>query len=143
MLGLSHTRLPNLLNAQQLLDHEMCLLQHMECHSLADKLSPGGDKEVRLTLGDIRAMAYMGKYYAHKIRGATELALFRETQKSKHQDAAIRELTEAARFWRLYVSTALSQYKNPLWTNRVGYCDWQKLAQEVLNDIKIAGGSVP
>jgi hypothetical protein len=111
--------------------------------AILDKLSSGGDKELRLTLGDIRAMAYMGKYYAHKIRGATELALFREAHKKGHQDAAIRELTEAAQFWRLYVSTALSQYKNPLWTNRVGYCDWQSLTQEVLNDIKIAGGSIP
>jgi len=116
-------------------------------HSHADKaleilerLKHGGDKELRLTLGDIRAMAYMGKYYAHKIRGATELALFRETQKKKHQKAAIDELTSAARFWQLYTSTALSQYKNPLWTNRVGYCNWQALSKEVLNDIKIADG---
>ena len=85
-------------------------------------------------------MAYMGKYYAHKIRGATELALFRENRKKEHQIAAIKELTSAAKFWQLYTSTALSQYKNPLWTNRVGYCDWQALSKEVLNDIKIAGG---
>jgi len=98
---------------------------------ILDRLKHGGNKELRLTLGDIRAIAYMGKYYAHKIRGATELALFR---------AAIEELTQAAKFWRLYTSAALSQYKNPLWTNRVGYCDWQALSKEVLNDIKIAGG---
>jgi len=111
--------------------------------AILSKLSHGDDKELRLTLGDIRAMAYMGKYYAHKIRGATELALFRETQKKEHQKTAIRELTEAARFWRLYVSTAQSQYKNPLWTNRVGYCDWKKLTREVMNDIKIAADRVP
>ena len=111
--------------------------------SILNGLSHGGDKELRLTLGDIRAVAYMGKYYAHKIRGAAELALFRETKQQGHQDAAVRELTEAARFWRLYVSTAQSQYKNPLWTNRVGHCDWQKLTREVMNDIKIAAGDVP
>ncbi|MBN2314119.1 MAG: hypothetical protein JXM79_09330 [Sedimentisphaerales bacterium] len=111
--------------------------------AILDGLSHDDNKELRLTLGDIRAMAYMGKYYAHKIRGATELALFRETKRPEHQKAAIRELTKAAEFWRHYVSTALSQYKNPLWTNRVGHCDWQKLTQEVVNDIKIAGGNVP
>jgi len=112
-------------------------------HSHADKalvllggFNHAGDKELRLTLGDIKAIAYMGKYYAHKIRGATELALFRETHKKEH----IEELIQAAKFWRLYTSAALSQYKNPLWTNRVGYCDWQALSKEVLNDIKIAGG---
>jgi len=111
-----------------------------EASAILSQLSHGGDKELRLTLGDIRAMAYMGKYYAHKIRGATELALFRETQNKEHQDAAIKELTSAAKFWQLYTSTAVSQYKNPLWMNRVGYCDWQALSNEVLNDIKIAGG---
>jgi len=110
--------------------------------AILDDLNHGGNKELRLTLGDIRSMAYMGKYYAHKIRGATELALFRETKKKKYQDTAIEELTSAAKFWRMYTSTALSQYKNPLWTNRVGYCDWQTLSKEVLNDIKIADGSV-
>ncbi len=116
-------------------------------HTHADKaldvlgrLKHGGNKELRLTLGDIRAIAYMGKYYAHKIRGATELALFRETGKKEHQKVAIEELTNAAKFWQLYTSTAVSQYKNPLWTNRVGYCDWQALSKEVLNDIKIAAG---
>ncbi len=111
--------------------------------AILDGLSHGGDKELHLTLGDIRAMACMGKYYGHKIRGATELALFRETRKPEYQKSAIRELTKAAEYWRLYVSMALEQYKNPLWTNRVGYCDWQKLTQEVLNDIEIAGGRVP
>jgi len=108
---------------------------------ILDALAHGGDKELRLTLGDIRAMAYMGKYYAHKIRGATELALFRKTEKPRRRNAAIQELTKAAKYWRLYASTALGQYKNPLWTNRVGYCDWRALTKEVLNDIKIAGGT--
>jgi hypothetical protein len=108
---------------------------------ILDRLSHGGDKELRLTLGDIRAIAYLGKYYAHKIRGATELALFRSNQKQSHRNAAIQELTKAAKYWRLYASTALGQYKNPLWTNRVGYCDWRALTKEVLNDIKIAGGT--
>jgi len=62
--------------------------------SILDGFNHPGDKELRLTLGDIRAIAYMGKYYAHKIRGATELALFRETQKKEHQNSAIEELTK-------------------------------------------------
>ena len=109
--------------------------------AILERLSHRGDKELRSTLEDIRAMAYLGKYYAHKIRGATELALFRETEKRAHQDAAIDELNQAARFWRLYASTALGQYANPLWTNRVGYGDWRKLYSEVLKDVEIAGGS--
>jgi len=85
-------------------------------------------------------MALMGKYYAHKIHGATELALFRKTKKPTHQKAAVDQLTEAALFWQMYVSTARSQYKNPLWTNRVGYCDWNDLTKHVMHDIEIARG---
>ncbi len=118
-----------------------------QIHAHADKalkilagLSHGGDKELRLTLGDITAMAYLGKYYAHKIRGATELALFRKSAEPQRQKAAIEELTKAAQYWRLYAATALAQYENPLWGNRVGYCDWRNLFNEVLHDIEIAGG---
>lgn len=108
--------------------------------AILGRLSHSGDKELRLTLEDIRAMAYLGKYYAHKIRGATELALFRATKGQDHQNEAISELTRAAQYWRLYASTALGQYQNPLWTNRVGHVDWRKLFAEVLHDIEIAGG---
>jgi len=106
--------------------------------AILGRLSHGGDKELRLTLEDIRAIAYLGKYYAHKIRGATEFALFRETKEGKHQDVAVSELTEAAHFWRLYAATALGKYKNPLWTNRVGHVDWRKLYEHVLDDITTA-----
>jgi hypothetical protein len=39
-----------------------------------------------------------------------------------------------------YASTALGQYKNPLWTNRVGFCDWRNLFLHALQDVEIAGG---
>ena len=35
----------------------------------------------------------------------------------------------------------LGQYRNPLWTNRVGHVNWRDLFLHVLNDIKIAGGT--
>ncbi len=108
-----------------------------------DKLSHGGDKELRLTLGDIRAIAYMGKYYAHKISGATQLALFRETGMEVYRDGAVKQLTEGAEFWKLYTAIARRQYKNPLWTNRVGYVDWDKITEWVLDDITIAREAVP
>ena len=99
------------------------------------------EKELRLTLGDIRAMAYMGKYYAHKIRGATELALYRDNNKEEHRSNAVAEMTQAASYWDLYTSTALKQYYNPIDLNRVILVDWQALRKEVHKDIRIAGGN--
>ena len=108
---------------------------------ILDSLPNVADKELRLTLGDIRAMAYLGKYYGHKIRGATELALYRKNQGQAHQDAAVREMTQAAQYWDRYTTMALTQYTNPILLNRVGRCDWRTLTAEVRKDVEIAGGS--
>jgi hypothetical protein len=110
--------------------------------AILDGLTKVTDKELRLTLGDIRAMAYMGKYYAHKIRGATELALYRKNQGQSHKEAAIREMNQAAEYWDRYTAAALAQYTNPILLNRVGLCDWHALTEEVRKDIEIARGSV-
>ena len=119
-----------------------------QIHAHADKaleilgtMKHGNNKELRLTLGDIRTMAYMGKYYAHKIRGAAELALFRENEEADRQQRAIKELQLAAKYWRLYVASAMERYTNPIWTNRAGYSNWRKFMPEVLRDIQTAGGS--
>ncbi len=101
------------------------------------------DKELKRTLGDIRAMAYLGKYYAHKIRGATELALYRNNQNEEHRSNAVAEMTQAASYWDVYTSTALDQYHNPIDLNRVILVDWQALRKEVQKDIAIAGEDLP
>jgi len=96
------------------------------------------EKELKRTLGDIRAMAYMGKYYAHKIRGATELALYRNNKKEQHRSRAVDEMTQAASYWDLYTNTALNQYHNPIDLNRNILVDWQALRKDVQKDIAIA-----
>jgi hypothetical protein len=99
--------------------------------------------ELSATLEDIRAMALLGKYYAAKIRGATELALFRATKRPAHQRAAVQHLTSAESFWKDYSTRTAARYRNPLWTNRVGLVDWRELDAEVANDIEIARAPLP
>lgn len=105
---------------------------------IAGRLKSGDNREFRNTLNDIRAMAHLGKYYSCKIRGATNLALYRATGDKKYQEGAVRALTEALGFWKTYIQIASDQYINPLWTNRVGYVDWIKLTAEAGNDIETA-----
>jgi len=102
--------------------------------SISEAKKPGGTTPVELS----------DKIHAHADKALRILSKLKHggNKEQGHRDAAVRELTEAAYYWRLYASTALGQYENPLWTNRVGYCDWRKQMTEVLNDIKIAGGSV-
>ena len=83
-------------------------------------------------------MSFLGKYYADKIRGATELALFRETQDAAHQRKAVEYLELARLEWKIYTERASARYRNPLWTNRVGLIDWKELSDEVARDIDIA-----
>jgi hypothetical protein len=105
---------------------------------LMEDIAAKSSRELEQTLGDIRAMALLGKYYACKIRGATELALFRKAGIESHQLAAINQLTEAAKYWNDYTAQAASLYKNPLWTNRVGTVDWNALTRDVARDVEIA-----
>jgi len=83
-------------------------------------------------------MAAMGKYYAYKIAGSTNVALYRETKDKKYQEQAIAELKNALEYWEKYTDLAMEQNINPLWTNRVGYVDWVKTTEWVKKDIEIA-----
>ncbi len=103
---------------------------------------PAKATELFRTKEDIRAMAYLGQYYAYKIEGATYSALFKEHGDQAHQLAMEKALNLSASYWRKYASAALVHYNNPLWTNRVGYVDWRKIYDHVLNDITASGGKV-
>lgn len=100
--------------------------------------TPAEQAELQATLADIRTMALLGKYYAYKIDGATNLALYRNTKDKQYQDDAVEQLTIALEVWKKYTASASEQYINPLWTNRVGYVDWEKLTQWAAGDIEIA-----
>lgn len=106
----------------------------------ADGISVNDNESLRRTLADVKTMAYLGQFYADKIRGATELALYRATGNAAQQKAAIDCLVGAAQHWADYCELALAYHKNPLWTNRVGDVDWLKNYQLALEDIRIAGG---
>jgi len=118
--------------SQQLHDHADKALR------LVKTIDAGRNKDLLHTLQDIRSMAYLGKYYAYKISGATHLAAYRETKEVEAQKAAVQQLTSALEYWQRYTASAMQQYKNPLWTNRVGHVDWVKLTEEVRRDIEIA-----
>ncbi|MDP9175668.1 MAG: carbohydrate-binding family 6 protein [Planctomycetota bacterium] len=95
------------------------------------------NKELRLTLGDYQAMAYLGNYYAEKILGATDLAMFDAEGNPQRQTSAIHHLETAAEYWKQYASVATRQYRPQLLT-RIGYVDLLALSAKVEKDIEIA-----
>ena len=119
--------------AQKLHDHSDKAIE------LLDKMgSNSNSQELTYTMHDIKTMALMGKYYAWKIAGSTNVALYRATKDKKYQNKAIEELTEALDAWKAFTEAATQQNVNPIWTNRVGYVDWVKTTEWVKQDIEIA-----
>jgi hypothetical protein len=95
------------------------------------------DKELRLTLGDLAAMAHLGNYYAEKILGATDLALFDRTAAAELKASAVGHLQEALAHWQKYAAAATRQYRPQLLT-RIGYVDLNALTEKVRQDVQAA-----
>ncbi len=105
----------------------------------ADLRSRQGDnKELRLTLGDLEAMAHLGNYYSKKIMGAVDLALFDASGKPEQQASAIRYLEAALEHWRQYSAAYTRQNRQPVLYNRVGWVNIPRLTAKVQEDIEIA-----
>ncbi len=91
--------------------------------------------ELQETLNDIESMAYLGRYYADKMRGAARLALFRRDTSLKHYHAeAVRHLEEAAEEWQAYAAILTPQYKTQLLA-RTHFLDWNATLKEVAKEV--------
>jgi hypothetical protein len=87
-------------------------------------MNAGENVELRETLGDIRAQARLGQYYAAKIRGAVALGLYRKTGKSEYQKDAIAQLKIALAAWRNYAKELDASYTNKLYISGQKTFDW-------------------
>ena len=96
------------------------------------------DKELQLTLDDIRIISEMGLYYADKIRGSTYVALARQNKSQADKDKAIQTLTEAAEHYKDFVELVTANHINEIWLNRVGIVNFKKQIDYALHDIEIA-----
>jgi hypothetical protein len=95
------------------------------------------DVELQKTVHDCEALAWLGCYYAAKIRGACALALFDANGDPFERDSAIRYLEDALSHWQRYAAVRDAQYVPALY-NRVGYVDVTALTDKVAADITIA-----
>jgi hypothetical protein len=98
----------------------------------------GISKELAATLTDMESMAYLGRYYADKIRGAAELAVYRaDKSRREYRRRAVSHLTNAVEEWEAYARIATSQYKPQLFS-RTHYMDWWKILEEVKKEAELA-----
>jgi len=102
-----------------------------------------GQEEMLSMLGDLEAMAYLGRYYADKIRGAAELAVYRlDSSKNQAHEKAIRHLNDAVSEWEAYAKAATSQYKPQLFS-RTHYMDWWKILDDVKKELQTVTNEKP
>jgi len=73
-------------------------------------VTPGQDAALTATINDIRAMAWLGRYYAEKTRGAVALARYQRAGGRADHTAATEHLTAASRAWREYAAIWSAAY---------------------------------
>jgi len=76
----------------------------------------GNNVELKETLNDIDSMAYLGRYYADKMRGAAKLALYREGGRKDrtYLNQAVAHLEDAVKEWKAYAVVLTPQYKTQI-----------------------------
>jgi hypothetical protein len=95
-------------------------------------------KEYAATLGDIEAMSHLGLYYAAKIRGACDLALFDKTGDARQQAAAVGQLAAALNHWKNYSAAYTRQNVQPVLYNRAGVVNIPGQTDHVALDVQMA-----
>ena len=95
------------------------------------------DAELQKNVNDCEALAWLGRYYASKIRGACALALHDLDGDRFEHEAALRHLDESLTHWKQYAAIRDAHYVPALY-NRLGYVDITALTEAVADDLEIA-----
>lgn len=93
--------------------------------------------ELQAVLDDIKAMAFLGQYYAQKIEAATHLAFYQETKEKVHQGKAIQSLELAIGYWKKYTEISEKNYR-PQMLARTYRLDWREILEFVKADVQVA-----
>lgn len=96
------------------------------------------DKEYQKTLGDIEAMAVLGRYYGLKEQAAISLAMYRGTGNKSFQEEAVEKLKEAAPLWKRYSAMSVKAYIPQVLTRLCGKVDVREFDELADLDILLA-----
>jgi len=101
-------------------------------------LTAGTNKELRFTLGDVNAMAWLGCYYAEKIRGAVDLYRYQKAGSTNDHQKAVAHLQTASTNWRRYAALWSTQYVGQVLIRLgSGLVDMQAVQTYVDRDIQV------
>lgn len=98
--------------------------------------------DLHQTVADFEAQAYLGRYYAAKIRGACALALYDASRDGDDRARALAHLEDALAAWERYAAIHSEHYL-PNFFARIGFVDVRALTAEAAKDIDIARNWTP
>ncbi len=83
---------------------------------------------------DLKAWAWMGRYYAAKIRAGEALHAYRHGLGNHHLNSAIASMESALAMWKEYAAAASGNY-HPQFLAKTRTIDWEALTSEVEGDL--------
>lgn len=92
--------------------------------------------ELKNTIKDIEAMAFLGQFYANKIKGATNFQLYLDSNNKEFKITAIKDLEKAHYNWKKYIEILDGQYKKMHMGIHRKF-DWHKIEDDVKHDIEM------
>ena len=95
--------------------------------ALIGAMQSGGNAELEVAINNVKQMAYLSTYYAHKIRGAT-------FKKAGERDKARDEMGKAYRAWMSYSRSMEEIYKPDSFRNLAIAPDWKYADAAVLKE---------
>ncbi len=100
---------------------------------IADNMKIGGSQDLQVAINNIKQMAFLSLYYAHKVRGATFL-------KAGQTDKARNEMGMAYCNWMSYTRAMEIDYHGTAFRNMKILPDWKFADADVLKDYTMLGG---
>jgi hypothetical protein len=104
--------------------------------SLLISIDAGKGTELETTLLDIKAMAFLGQFYAQKIRATVALGFFKQTGKQHYHQEAVDFLMAGLVPWSAYTSLNQTRYKSQILA-RTGLLDWTQLQRDAEQEIRL------
>jgi hypothetical protein len=101
--------------------------------SLISTMQSGGNADLEVAINNVKQMAYLSAYYAHKIRGATY-------KKARKTELAREEMARAYCWWMSYSRSMEATYKPDSFRNLAIAPDWKYADAAVLKEYTDLGG---
>ncbi|WP_282135790.1 hypothetical protein [Seonamhaeicola maritimus] len=91
--------------------------------------------QTKALLSDIKAMGYLGLFYANKIDAATNLAYFQQTNEKKYCHIAINYMKRSLEAIQQYASISNTNYHSQMLA-RPGALNWDDMVNEVKKEVE-------